>query len=157
MQVCCHPIDTVKTRMQIKEPQKKLKKWRKKVSKNSIGIGPLDIDNWFFKGPGDVYRGVMGAILGTAANAFLYFVCYEGEEAPPSSFLFHSFLPLSTLIAWLTCPLSSLSLPPPHRFSAGAKRKLEKHLSPEWVHIASASIGIVAASVVRVGTYPPEV
>lgn len=80
MQVCCHPIDTVKTRMQIKEPQKKLKKWRKKVSKNSIGIGPLDIDNWFFKGPGDVYRGVMGAILGTAANSFLYFVCYEGER-----------------------------------------------------------------------------
>ena len=143
------------------------------MSKNSIGIGPLDIDNWFFKGPGDVYRGVMGAILGTAANAFLYFVCYEGEEAPPSSFLFHSFLPLSTLIAWLTYPPSpltlslslslslflslSLSPSPPHRFSAGAKRKLEKHLSPEWVHIASASIGIVAASVVRVGTYPPEV
>eukprot|EP00850_Spirogloea_muscicola_P020953 SM000232S07923 [mRNA] locus=s232:36335:39477:- [translate_table: standard] len=76
-QVIAHPIDTVKTRMQIKDPPKKLRKWRKKISKKAIEIGPVDIDNWFFKGPADIYRGVVGAIVGTVPNALLYFVAYE--------------------------------------------------------------------------------
>eukprot|EP00897_Mesotaenium_endlicherianum_P007358 jgi/Mesen1/6650/ME000340S05814 len=108
-QVFGHPVDTVKTRMQIKDPPKKLRKWRKKISKKAIGVGPVDIDNWFFKGPGDIYRGVWGAILGTIPNALLYFVAYE-------------------------C----------------SKTKLEKHLPPHLTHIASASVGTVAASIVRV-------
>lgn len=79
MQVICHPVDTVKTRMQIKDPTKKLKKWRRKISKKAFELGPLDIDNWFFKGPGDLFRGVWGAVLGTIPNAMLYFVAYECE------------------------------------------------------------------------------
>ena len=79
LKVVCHPVDTVKTRMQITDPPKKLRKWRKKISKKAIGIGPIDIDNWFVKGPGDIFRGVWGAILGTIPNAALYFVTYECE------------------------------------------------------------------------------
>lgn len=109
-QVVCHPVDTVKTRMQIKDPPKKLRKWRKKISKKSIMIGPLDIDNWFFKGPGDLFRGAWGAILGTIPNAALYFIAYESS-----------------------------------------KRRLEKtSLPPGLVHVASASVGTIAASIVRV-------
>eukprot|EP00271_Cylindrocystis_brebissonii_P020805 TRINITY_DN7080_c0_g1_i1.p1 TRINITY_DN7080_c0_g1~~TRINITY_DN7080_c0_g1_i1.p1 ORF type:complete len:510 (-),score=74.59 TRINITY_DN7080_c0_g1_i1:901-2430(-) len=109
-QFLCHPVDTVKTRMQIKDPPKKLRKWRKKIVKKAIGIGPVDIDNWFFKGPGDLYRGVWGAILGTIPNAALYFVAYES-----------------------------------------VKRRLEKKkLNPGLVHLTSASVGTIAASIVRV-------
>ncbi len=77
MQVCGHPVDTVKTRMQIREPTKKLRKWKKKIISKHIGIGPVGVDNWFFKGPADLYRGVTGAILGTVPNALLYFAVYE--------------------------------------------------------------------------------
>lgn len=70
-------MDTVKTRLQVQDPPQELKKWRKKISKNAIGIGPVDFNNWFCKGPGDLYRGVTGAILGTVPNAFLYFLAYE--------------------------------------------------------------------------------
>lgn len=86
-QVICHPVDTVKTRMQIKDPTKKLRKWRKKIHKKAIGIGPLDIDNWLVKGPGDVYRGVWGAILGTIPNAAVYFVAYESSKRKISKYL----------------------------------------------------------------------
>ncbi len=77
MQVCGHPVDTVKTRMQIREPTKKLRKWKRKIISKHIGIGPVGVDNWFFKGPADLYRGVTGAILGTVPNALLYFAVYE--------------------------------------------------------------------------------
>ncbi len=70
-------MDTVKTRMQIREPTKKLRKWKKKIISKHIGIGPVGVDNWFFKGPADLYRGVTGAILGTVPNALLYFAVYE--------------------------------------------------------------------------------
>ncbi|GAQ78614.1 Mitochondrial carrier protein [Klebsormidium nitens] len=76
-QVVGHPIDTVKTRLQVKNPPKKLRKWRKKISKKAVGIGPVDIDNWWFKGPNDLYRGVTIAVLGTLPNAFMYFTTYE--------------------------------------------------------------------------------
>lgn len=108
-QVICHPIDTVKTRMQVKDPTKKLRKWRRKVVKKAIGIGPVDIDNWLYKGPSDVFRGVWGALLGTIPNAMLYFVAYETT-----------------------------------------KKRLEDRLPPGLVHVASATVGTVAASVVRV-------
>ncbi len=77
LQVCGHPVDTVKTRMQIREPTKKLRKWKRKIISKHIGIGPVGVDNWFFKGPADLYRGVTGAILGTVPNALLYFAVYE--------------------------------------------------------------------------------
>lgn len=108
-QVICHPMDTVKTRMQIKNPVKKLRKWKRKISKNAIGVGPIDIDNWFFKGPADLFRGVAGAVLGTIPNAALYFVAYEST-----------------------------------------KNKLKKSLPPGVVHVVSASVGTIAASIVRV-------
>ncbi|CAI5511347.1 unnamed protein product [Closterium sp. Naga37s-1] len=108
-QVVCHPIDTVKTRMQVKDPTKKLRKWRRKVVKKAFEVGPIDIDNWLIKGPSDLFRGVWGAILGTIPNAMLYFIAYEAT-----------------------------------------KKKLEKRLPPGPVHVASATVGTVAASIVRV-------
>lgn len=78
-QVGGHPVDTVKTRMQVRDPPKKLRKWRKNIASHHIGIGPVGVDNWFFKGPADLYRGVTGAILGTVPNALLYFAAYESE------------------------------------------------------------------------------
>ncbi|KAG0623152.1 hypothetical protein M758_3G152100 [Ceratodon purpureus] len=108
-QVGGHPVDTVKTRMQIRDPPKKLRKWKKNIASHHIGIGPVGVDNWFFKGPADLYRGVMGAFLGTVPNALLYFGAYET-----------------------------------------AKQNLEKYLPPGVVHVASASIGTLASSIVRV-------
>lgn len=108
-QVGGHPVDTVKTRMQVRDPPKKLRKWRKNIASHHIGIGPVGVDNWFFKGPADLYRGVAGAILGTVPNALLYFAAYETS-----------------------------------------KQNLEKYLPPGVVHVASASIGTLVSSVVRV-------
>ncbi|CAM6032798.1 unnamed protein product [Sphagnum compactum] len=108
-QVCGHPVDTVKTRMQIREPTKKLRKWKKKIISKHIGIGPVGVDNWFFKGPADLYRGVTGAILGTVPNALLYFAVYETSTS-----------------------------------------KLEKYLPKGAVHVVSASMGTIVASIVRV-------
>eukprot|EP00245_Coleochaete_scutata_P008477 TRINITY_DN2590_c0_g10_i1.p1 TRINITY_DN2590_c0_g10~~TRINITY_DN2590_c0_g10_i1.p1 ORF type:complete len:444 (-),score=69.41 TRINITY_DN2590_c0_g10_i1:145-1476(-) len=79
-QVLTHPIDTIKTRMQVKDPPKKLRKWVKKASKKAISVGKLEIDNWFFKGPGDIYRGVTAAIVGTIPNAMMYFIAYESSK-----------------------------------------------------------------------------
>ncbi|KAL3680422.1 hypothetical protein R1sor_023378 [Riccia sorocarpa] len=111
-QVGIHPVDTVKTRLQVRDPPKKLRKWRQNISANAIGVGPVGIDNWLLKGPGDLFRGVTGAILGTIPNALLYFAAYEAS-----------------------------------------KRKLKKLLPANWdgpIHVASASIGTVVASIVRV-------
>jgi hypothetical protein len=65
--------------MQIRDPPKKLRKWRKNIASHHIGIGPVGVDNWFFKGPADLYRGVVGAFLGTVPNALLYFGAYESK------------------------------------------------------------------------------
>jgi len=65
--------------MQVRDPPKKLRKWRKNIASHHIGIGPVGVDNWFFKGPADLYRGVAGAILGTVPNALLYFAAYESK------------------------------------------------------------------------------
>lgn len=73
-------MDTVKTRLQIRDPPKKLRKWKKSIHSNAIGLGPVGIDNWLLKGPGDLFRGVTGAILGTLPNALLYFAAYEGTH-----------------------------------------------------------------------------
>ncbi|OAE27110.1 hypothetical protein AXG93_829s1110 [Marchantia polymorpha subsp. ruderalis] len=111
-QVGIHPVDTVKTRMQVKDPAKQLRKWKKKVASKPIGLGPVGIDNWFVKGPGDLFRGVTGAILGTVPTALLYFASYEVT-----------------------------------------KRKLKKILPENWdglIHVASASVGTIVASIVRV-------
>lgn len=111
-QVAIHPVDTVKTRLQIRDPPKKLRKWKKSIHSNAIGLGPVGIDNWLLKGPGDLFRGVTGAILGTLPNALLYFAAYEVS-----------------------------------------RRRLKKVVPEKWdglVHVASASIGTIVASVVRV-------
>jgi ABC-type amino acid transport system permease subunit len=63
--------------MQIQEPTKNLGKWKKTIISKHIGIGPVGVDNWFFKGLADLYCGVTGAILRTVPNALLYFVVYE--------------------------------------------------------------------------------
>ncbi|CAM6009251.1 unnamed protein product [Sphagnum balticum] len=110
-QVGVHPVDTVKTRMQIQEPTRKLCKWKKGIVSKHIGIGPVGVDNWFFKGPSDLYRGVIGVILGTVHYALLYFSVYESS-----------------------------------------KSRLEKYLPTEVLHVVSASMGTVVASVVRVPT-----
>jgi solute carrier family 25 S-adenosylmethionine transporter 26 len=93
--------------MQIREPTKKLRKWKKKIISKHIGIGPVGVDNWFFKGPADLYRGVTGAILGTVPNALLYFAVYETSTS-----------------------------------------KLEKYLPKGAVHVVSASMGTIVASIV---------
>jgi len=68
--------------MQIKDPTKKLRKWRRKITKKGIELGPaVTIDNWFFKGPGTCSAGCGEPSLGTIPNAMLYFVAYECEPA----------------------------------------------------------------------------
>eukprot|EP00899_Mesostigma_viride_P027454 jgi/Mesvir1/7894/Mv11826-RA.1 len=89
-QVFVHPIDTVKTRLQVVKPPKKVKKWRKKIVKKALHFGPganseaggrFRINNWMYKGPGDLYLGLTGAVLGTLPTALVYFVTYEGVKS----------------------------------------------------------------------------
>jgi len=63
--------------MQIQEPTKKLRKRKKTIISKHIGIGPVGVNNWFFKGLADLYCGVTRAIHLTVPNALLYFAVYE--------------------------------------------------------------------------------
>ena len=74
---------------QVSEPPKKLRKWRKKLAKRKnqviVPVGrdgrTLTVPNWAYKGPGDLYRGVSGAILGTLPTALVYVVVYDRASA----------------------------------------------------------------------------
>mmetsp|Transcript_28011 Transcript_28011/g.95497 ORF Transcript_28011/g.95497 Transcript_28011/m.95497 type:complete len:354 (-) Transcript_28011:425-1486(-) len=85
-QLFVHPIDTVKTRLQVSKPVKKLKKWRKKLTKKKHTYTlrwqekKLRMQNWLFKGPRDAYMGLTGAILGTLPTALVNFVVFEAVK-----------------------------------------------------------------------------
>jgi len=64
-QTFIHPIDTIKTRLQIRSPPKAVKSWKKHIKKNAFyiqvkGKQVIKFKNWMAKGPGDVYLGVTG-------------------------------------------------------------------------------------------------
>jgi hypothetical protein len=76
-------------RRQVSEPPKKLRKWRKKLAKAKnqiiVPVGShgrtLTVPNWAYKGPGDIYRGLTGAIVGTLPTALVYFTVYDRVSA----------------------------------------------------------------------------
>jgi solute carrier family 25 S-adenosylmethionine transporter 26 len=81
-QALIHPIDTVKTRLQVTEPAKQLRKWRRGVTSHHVDLyvgtrRVIRAQNWLIKGPQDIYLGFTGAVLGTIPTAFLYFTAYE--------------------------------------------------------------------------------
>ncbi|KAK9840744.1 hypothetical protein WJX81_001695 [Elliptochloris bilobata] len=83
-QVCIHPIDTVKTRLQVNKAgaPELLRSWRSgsKAQPLDVYLGPRRVAhfrNVLFKGPRDVYLGLTGAVLGTIPTALLYFATYE--------------------------------------------------------------------------------
>eukprot|EP00210_Caulerpa_lentillifera_P001573 g1511.t1 len=81
-QTFIHPIDTIKTRLQVRSPPKAVKTWKKSIKKNPIevlvkGKRVIRVKNWLIRGPRDVYLGVTGSILGTLPVGLAYFAAYE--------------------------------------------------------------------------------
>ncbi|EIE21238.1 mitochondrial carrier, partial [Coccomyxa subellipsoidea C-169] len=83
-QAFIHPIDTVKTRLQVnkKTAPELLKAWRTNSKAHPVDVyvnnrRVVHMRNWLVKGPKDIYLGISGAILGTIPTAFLYFSTYE--------------------------------------------------------------------------------
>nr|QKY15113.1 s-adenosylmethionine carrier 1 (SAMC1) [Polytomella parva] len=77
-----HPLDTIKTRLQVSLPLPALKEWHNAVEASAtvIDIGGLKIrlSNLFFaKGFFDVYLGFTGAVGGTFPTYMLYFAVDE--------------------------------------------------------------------------------
>ncbi|CAK0786047.1 hypothetical protein CVIRNUC_009260 [Coccomyxa viridis] len=79
-----HPIDTVKTRLQVNKhtAPELLKSWRSTSKAHPVDLYIKDrrvvhMRNWLIKGPKDIYLGMTGAIIGTIPTAFLYFSTYE--------------------------------------------------------------------------------
>ena len=116
---------------QVSDPPKKLRKWRKKLAKAKnqlivpVGRGgrTLTVPNWAYKGPGDIYRGLSGAIIGTLPTALVYFTVYDRVSA--------------TLEAQLA-----------QRSGGGALESGGGAAAA--VHLVSAAAGAIASSVVRV-------
>ena len=82
-QTFIHPIDTIKTRLQVKSPPKAVKAWKKSIKKNPVqvrvsGTRVIKFKNWLINGPRDVYLGVAGSFLGTLPVGLAYFAAYEG-------------------------------------------------------------------------------
>lgn len=82
-QTFVHPIDTIKTRLQVRSPPKAVKDWKKYVKKNQVRVSVqgkrvVKFKNFLIRGPQDVYLGVTGSILGTLPVGFAYFAAYEG-------------------------------------------------------------------------------
>lgn len=85
-QTFIHPIDTIKTRLQVRSPPKAVKAWKKSIKPPLFKFGvnwfggkkkTIKIKNFFVGGPRDVYLGVTGSILGTLPVGFAYFAAYE--------------------------------------------------------------------------------
>ncbi|KAK9902064.1 hypothetical protein WJX75_003057 [Coccomyxa subellipsoidea] len=83
-QAFIHPIDTVKTRLQVnkKTAPELLKAWRTNSKAHPVDVyvnnrRVVHMRNWLVEGPKDIYLGISGAILGTIPTAFLYFSTYE--------------------------------------------------------------------------------
>lgn len=81
-QAIIHPIDTVKTRLQVTAPALKLQRWQQRIKDNPLDLyvanrRVVHTKNWLIRGPKDVYRGLTGAVLGTIPTAMLYFTTYE--------------------------------------------------------------------------------
>lgn len=81
-QTFIHPIDTIKTRLQVRSPPDAVKDWKRTIKKNPLRLQlpgkKLKVKNFLVKGPGDVYLGVTGSILGTLPVGLAYFAAYEG-------------------------------------------------------------------------------
>jgi solute carrier family 25 S-adenosylmethionine transporter 26 len=120
----------------VSEPPKKLRKWRKKLAKAKnqiiVPVGShgrtLTVPNWAYKGPGDIYRGLTGAIVGTLPTALVYFTVYDRVSA--------------ALEARHDAADAASGAPPTQHDSGGGRAAS--------VHLLSAAAGAVASSFVRV-------
>jgi len=134
----------------VSEPPKKLRKWRKKLLKTKnqlvvrVGAGgrTMTVPNWAFKvrsgpfagrdspqqGPGDIYRGATGALLGTFPTALVYFAVYDRVAC-----------------AWQRAAAGWRA-----REAEGAPPPPPLLLSPGLHHLTSAAAGALVSSIVRV-------
>ncbi|CAD7700020.1 unnamed protein product [Ostreobium quekettii] len=80
-QAFVHPIDTIKTRLQVRSPPEAVRLWKKKTKASAVEVQVVrkifKFRNYLVKGPADVYLGLTGAILGTLPTALVYFATYE--------------------------------------------------------------------------------
>ncbi|BDA51047.1 probable S-adenosylmethionine carrier 2, chloroplastic [Coccomyxa sp. Obi] len=134
-QAFIHPIDTVKTRLQVnkKTAPELLKAWRTNSKAHPVDLyvnnrRVVHMRNWLVKartflsahqreGPRDIYLGISGAILGTIPTALLYFSTYE----------------------WCKEKLTKQGRP-------------QACTHPAVTHLASASAGAIVSAFIRVPT-----
>ena len=126
------------------EPPKKLLKWRRKLLKQKnqlvmrVGLSgrTMTVPNWAFKGPGDIYRGATGALLGTFPTALVYFLVYDR---------------VSTAFKERAVEAAEAEKGAPPG-ATGRLDRLARSLTqaPEVRHLVSASAGALCSSVVRV-------
>lgn len=81
-QVIVHPIDTIKTRLQVKTPVEKLMRWRTKIKAQTFSVSLAGrqmgkVQNVLYRGPRDIYLGVSGAAVATLGVGYLYFTTYH--------------------------------------------------------------------------------
>lgn len=83
-QALIHPIDTIKTRMQVNKVTAPplLQAWRQHSKEQTVNVfvgrhRVLKMRHWLVQGPLDLYRGLTCAILGTIPVAMIYFSTYE--------------------------------------------------------------------------------
>ncbi|KAK9853353.1 hypothetical protein WJX84_011893 [Apatococcus fuscideae] len=75
-QAFIHPIDTIKTRLQVASPAQELESWRNNVRDHPLNVyigkrRVVHTGNWLVKGPRDVYLGLTGAIVGTLPTSLV--------------------------------------------------------------------------------------
>ena len=137
-QTFIHPIDTIKTRLQVRSPPKEVKVWKKSIKKNQIrflvrGKKVFKFRNWLIRGPRDIYLGVTGSILGTLPVGLAYFAAYEGCKS------------------WIESTWSGLKC----AFRCRSRRQctvLWCGRESPLTHVISASCGAITSCVVRVPT-----
>ena len=152
---------------QVSEPPKKLRKWRKKLAKRKnqviVPVGrdgrTLTVPNWAYKGPGDLYRGVSGAILGTLPTALVYFVVYDRSSAALERAL-AAHAEAAEAAAAASRPQAAPGLAGDTggdgQGAAAASARLRQrpanatHERAAGVHLLSAAAGAICSSVVRV-------
>jgi len=84
-QMAIHPLDTIKTRLQVSSNVKNLQSWQSAVAASCrrVRMGGLHLQLCNYAGPfgiGDLYLGLAGAVLGTLPAAFLFFSVDEGMK-----------------------------------------------------------------------------
>jgi len=99
-----HPIDTIKTRLQVKTPVEKLMRWRNKIQTKIVSVSfggrPVGkVQNVLYRGPRDIYLGLGGSVVSTLGVGWLYFSTYQAVKGTLDEVLPESWASLGHMTA----------------------------------------------------------